>query len=249
MYFRALRRGETGQSKINLSFSAFMSELHAVVATGKATYKIQVPYKLIRTGAGEKVPLVIWLHGFGQTMSWMKKTCEPVWGDISAHHLFVQAPYLLLESYVQKKPEGYSWYMFNGEREHYEDSMEHAAEFILDLAGKLRAVTHHKEIHVAGYSQGGYLAGYMALSRPHLVTKAIMLAGRFKHEWVKDWEKVKDIHLVGIHGDADTEVLPGPQREALEVAQNHGVKTEFRLVEGGHKLSDAMLQELAEVLK
>jgi predicted esterase len=227
-----------------------MSTPPNVVATGKATYKIQVPYKLIRVGSGNNVPLVIWLHGFGQTYSWMMQQFEPVWQEMEAHHLFIQAPYLLLERYINKQSEGYSWYMFNGEREHYEDSMEHAAEFILDLAGKMRAVTNHKEVYVVGFSQGGYLSGYLALSRPKIIKRAYMLGGRFKHEWVTDWDKLTSTKLIAIHGTSDTEVLPGPQREAIDIARQHNVSASFIEIPGGHSVTVEMLQVLkAELAK
>lgn len=226
-----------------------MAELPAVVATGKSTYKLQIPYKILETGPPGEKPLVVWLHGFGQTSGWMQKQFEPVWSKVDAYHLFVQAPYLLLESYVQKKSEGYSWYMFNGEKERYEESMEHAAEFLMDLISRMKPLLRSKGLTVCGYSQGAYLAGYLALSRPKHIDHAFMLAGRFKNEWVKDWNALHAVTLFGIHGDADDEVRWEPQEHALAEARDRGIAAHFFLVNGTHKINSAMMDKLFELLK
>lgn len=216
-----------------------------VLSSGKATYKLQLPYRLIESGPQKTKPFILWLHGFGQHLEWMQQQIEPVMEKIPAFHLIAQAPFLLTERYLKSKKEGYSWYLFGGDKEQYQSSMEHAAEYLFELISRLKALTNAQELWICGYSQGAYLAGFMTLHRPERVNACFMLAGRLKHEWAGDWKASEMCRLTAIHGSEDKEVLPGPQIEALEFAKKQGVlNVQMHVINGGHEWSAEMTETL-----
>lgn len=73
-----------------------------VLISGKASFKIEVPYKLYETGEKGKKPLIVYLHGFNQNIDRFEKIVNPL-TELRAYHLFIQAPYPIYDETRTKK--------------------------------------------------------------------------------------------------------------------------------------------------
>lgn len=220
-----------------------------VLVSGKRTFRLQVPYRLIETGEkGIDKPLIVYLHGFAQSSKWMEDTFLPEFQTENAFHLFIQAPFVLFEHYIKKQKEAYAWYLFGGDKERYIESMEHSAEFIQEIIDHMLGMVKAERVWMIGFSMGGYLTGYYACTRSYRLEKALTLNGRYKSEWVKDWTELKKTTLFAVHGKDDVEVPIDMMRQtAFEFAQ-HGVNIKVTEIDGTHEIDKNILFEAKKVL-
>lgn len=213
-----------------------------VISVGKKTFRLQVAYKCIETGGkGKEKPLLIYLHGFAQNRDWMMQRFQNDIKRIDAYHLFLEGPFLLLETYLKTQKKFYSWYLFNGDKDEYVSSVEYVSEYLQEVLDQFQIQLQPSEIHIVGYSMGAYLAGYFALTRPTLINKCVMINGRLKTEWVKSWEYLSEVCFLAIHGAKDEEVAPEKQNEHIQILNENGGRGTFVEVEGDHKINDQMI--------
>jgi predicted esterase len=213
-----------------------------VISVGKKTFRLQVAYKCIETGhKGEKKPLIIYLHGFAQSRDWMIERFSNDLEKVEAYHLFLEGPFLLLETYLKTQKKLYSWYLFNGDKDEYVSSVEYVSEYLQEVIDQFQIQLEPTEIHMLGYSMGAYLAGYFSLTRPTLIRKCIMINGRLKTEWARSWDHIEQVNFLAIHGEKDDEVSPEKQREHIQILKEKGGRGQFLSLEGDHKINDDMI--------
>lgn len=220
-----------------------------VLVSGKRTFRLQVPYKLISTGQRQAKPLIVYLHGFAQNMEWAERTFSQSVESVEAYHLFIQAPHMLIETFVKRKKEAFSWYFFGDSKERYLDSMEHAAEFVQEIVDQMLGMIEvNKRIYV-GYSMGAYLAGYFTVTRPENVEAVLMISGRLKLEEAKSMERLLGTQFFAVHGKMDEEVDVNRQREQFQSLSKNGLENELVIVEKGkHALEGELLEVTLECL-
>ncbi|MDZ7756039.1 hypothetical protein [Rhodohalobacter sp.] len=177
--------------------------MREVLRSSTATYPIEVPFRLIETGErSEEKPLILYLHGFNQNMDYFEKKMEPLL-QLNAYHLFIQGPYPIYDTTRKKDLSkwGRAWYLYDGGQEQFIHSLEKASGFIQGILDDLKADISYSRLCVFGYSMGGYLGGYFALSRPSYVQDLIVAGGRIKTE-VFDGkrEKADHINILALHG-------------------------------------------------
>src|SRR5690554_590377 len=203
-----------------------------VMISGKTSFKIEVPYKLIETGKKGKKPLIVYLHGFKQNIAGFEQKVEPML-SLNAHHLFIQGPYPIYDTSrtVNVSEWGRAWYLYDGNQGQFIKSMEVASEFIQEIIDGLREVIEISRLYVFGYSMGAYLGGYFALSRWKHVNELIMIGGRIKTEAFEEEKRqnARHIRILALHGKDDTDVFPGPQQEEIARLKEEGFETEFKL--------------------
>lgn len=210
-----------------------------VLISGKSSFKIEVPYKLIETGTQKKKPLIIYLHGFNQNIKLFQKLTKPLL-KVEAYHLYIQAPYPVQDKTRTKKVEewGRSWYLYDGEQSQFIKSMELSSEFIQEIIDSLLPNIKVSRICLFGYSMGGYLGGYFALSRWKHINESIVVAARIKTEvFEKELKLAKHINFLAIHGQNDTSVLPGPQKIEIDKLIDLGFDAEFISLNETHRLT------------
>lgn len=216
-----------------------------VLISGKTSFKIEVPYKLIETGKKGKKPLIVYLHGYNQNIKYFEKKVEELL-DIEAYHLFVQGPYPIYDTSGKTNVSkwGRAWYLYDGNQGQFVKSMEVASEFIQEIIDGLVDVIKISRICVFGYSMGGYLGGYFAFSRWKHVNDLIVIGGRIKTEVFEGkLEQAKHINIMALHGKNDTSVYPGPQKDCVELLQQEGFKATFKLVDAAHELNTVFVKE------
>lgn len=222
-----------------------------VLISGKASFKIEVPYKLIEVGEKEKKPLIVYLHGFNQNIDTFSDKVDKLL-DIPAYHLFIQGPYPLYdrERKTKVKDWGRAWYLYDGEQSQFVKSLELSSEFIQEVIDKILEHIEVSRLAVFGYSMGGYLAGYFALSRWKHVNELVVAGGRIKTEVFRDRQgSYKHLNVLALHGDKDGSVDSSSQKESCEEFSRWGAKVDFKEVDSNHKLSEIYLTEILKWLQ
>ena len=222
-----------------------------VLVSGKTSFKVEVPYILIETGEKGAKPLIIYLHGFGENIDRFRQKCDSFL-KLNAYHLFIQGPYPIYERSRKKSVSdwGRAWYLYDGNRGQFIKSLELASEFIQEIIDKLLPVIQVKRIGVMGYSMGGYLAGYFALTRWKHVNDLAVIGARIKTEVLNDnWENIQHINIAAFHGKNDDKVRAEPQAEEIESLKLNGVKAELNLLNENHSFSEVYLNQIIQWFK
>lgn len=220
-----------------------------VLISGKTSFKIEVPYTLIETGRRDrKKPMIVYLHGFGENMHQFMEKCDSMFG-LEAFHLFIQGPYPIYDRSRKKNVSewGRAWYLYDGNRGQFIKSLELASEFVQEIIDKLLPVVEEKvsRIAVVGYSMGGYLAGYFALTRWKHVNELAVIGARIKTEVLNDnWENIQHLTIAAFHGKKDDQVMAEPQSKEIERLKEKGVHAELNLLNENHSLSETYVTEL-----
>lgn len=225
--------------------------MQEVLISGKTSFKIEVPYKLIETGEKGPKPLIVYLHGYKQNLAIFEKLTRLML-NLNAYHLYIQGPYPIYDSSRKKKVSewGRAWYLYDGNQQQFIKSMEVSSEFVQEIIDSLRGVIEISRLCVFGYSMGAYLGGYFALSRWKHVKDLIVIGGRIKTEAFEDKiKKAKHINILALHGKNDTDVYPEPQQEEIMKLKSNGFNAEFKILDAGHKLTSEFIDESIKWLK
>ncbi|WP_234571857.1 alpha/beta hydrolase [Rhodohalobacter sp. 614A] len=230
----------------------YSKEKSEILFSEKALFNIKVPYKLIETSqTDEKKPLIVYLHGFNDHIESFLKTCKPFLDRIEAYHLFIQAPYPLYDRSHKKKVEewGRAWYLYDGDQEQFLNSLAKTSELIDEVLTTLENKVSVERLCVLGYSMGGYLAGYYALTRYHLVNDLIVAGARIKTEVLNEnWGLIKDLQVLAIHGKGDNKVDYKPQRTEIVRLSKNGINANFKLINQKHIFNVAYIKEACDWL-
>jgi predicted esterase len=161
---------------------------HTIQATTSETafrYIMQRP----GWGAGEGQPLIVALHGNGDTIHNFRKT---LFDDLAvdARIIFVQGPYTYRN--------GYAWPRSGSELKRYGDAL---AEVVETLSQKYPAATRPILI---GFSGGGCMAYYLAASYPDRYSTVIPVSGSLDSSVVRETAPPDDAaEVVAMHGTSD----------------------------------------------
>jgi len=213
-------------------------------------FTIDVPVRL-RAVAG--APLVVLLHGRGQDENHAERKSASLRPDLS--WCLPRAPYPVeVEDRDGVRRVGASWYQYTGDAEAFRVSLRETGEWLLGVIERAAAATEADASRVAilGFSQGGYLAGSMALTWPERFAGAGVLGARIKTELLDGRvpDALRGVRFFSAHGENDASVRPGPSRACVEKLRAAGVAVEHRDYPVGHRLLPAMIDHaLAWILE
>jgi len=224
---------------------------YELIQSGKASFKIEVPYKLFEAGDRHAPkPLIVYLHGFNQTEKSFREDCADML-NIHAHHLFIQAPYPIYDR-SRKKPVaewGRSWYLYDGDQDQFLLSLDYASRFIGQLIEKTAKATSSTRTALLGYSMGGYLAGYHAIRRPEQIKDLIICSARYKSELLEgEYYKINHQSILALHGTADKTVESSPQQNEIEGLRQQGIDATFVALDDTHKFSRSFTEKILDWL-
>lgn len=224
-----------------------------ILSSGKALFTLEVPYKVIETGKkGVKKPLIFYLHGFRDNIRSFSENCSKLLDSIEAYHLFVQGPYPLYESRSKRKVNewGSAWYLYDGDQKQFLKSLEKVSGFIDNLIQELKQTFTVEKFCLIGYSMGGYLAGYYALTRPETVEDLIVSGARLKTEVLAEkWEQISHLNILALHGKRDKLVDYKPQRNEIIRLVDKGIKADFKLIDQKHIFNDEFISLISDWLQ
>lgn len=216
-----------------------------VLISGKTSFDIEVPYKVIETGKTGKKPLIVYLHGFNQNIEQFQRLTEDLL-SVEAYHLFLQGPYPIYDRRQKKKVKdwGHSWYLYDGDQDQFVTSLELSSEFIQEVIDNILEHISASRIALLGYSMGGYQAGYFALSRWKHVNELVVIGGRIKTEVFEDRNgDYNHMNILALHGSEDDSVDSQPQKECCEQLASWGANVTFKELEESHSLSSLFLNK------
>jgi predicted esterase len=229
-----------------------MNDNDEFLISGKTSFCYDVPYRVYDTGI-EKIekPLVLYLHGFKDNLGLFHKRCSEIVDNIEAYHLFIQGPYPVYDRRSKKKVKdwGASWYLYDGEQEQFMSSLEKTSDFIDKILLEIKNLINVERICLIGFSMGGYLAGYYALTRAKLVNELIVAGARIKTEILEGkWELISHLNILALHGEHDKLVDYQPQRNEIKRLTNQRVSAEFKLIDQKHNFNDEFVSLICEWL-
>lgn len=222
-----------------------------ILLSGKTPFRIEVPYKLIETGPEkEKKPLLLYLHGFGQNLEQFEELCRPLF-SLTAYHLILQGPYPIYDRSGKKNVSqwGRAWYLYDGNRGQFIKSLEVSSEFLQEVMDRLFEIITPSRVGIVGYSMGGYLAGYYALTRWKHIHDLVVCSARIKTEVIHEWDSIKHMNILAVHGKNDEAVKPEPQQKEIEKLKEKKINAEFRLLDEGHEFNNSYLNAIKQWLK
>jgi len=225
--------------------AALVALLPAPACATHARRPEPLPYLEIVTGgagADEELPLVIALHGRGDTAEGF----APLFRELPA-----RARVAILRP-PHPWGDGQAWFL--GARAHLENRRAIAVELlaladrVIATADAIRAArpTRGRPI-VMGFSQGGMLTWAVAVEHPRAVAAAFPVAGFLFPEMLElttvDARALPPI--VAFHGDADPLVPVEEDREGVRQLGKRGARAELRVFPGvRHELPPALRSEI-----
>ena len=198
----------------------------------------EVPVELHRPDGGGDGSLLLALHGMGMSAESFARDVLPCLPDgMSA--LVPQAPL----PYEMRSPngirQGNGWYIYTGDTDAFLASMQRAEAWLLRQVEF--AVADHgfdpARVSLLGFSQGGYLAGFVGLRHAKQFRRLVVAAARIKHEVLEGDARraaTKDFRVLQVHGGADESIAAATARASCEAIAASGVPAEFRSYPAGH---------------
>ncbi len=232
------------------------------VVEGEVPFLRRVPWRLVLPpGRGGPAPVLVALHGKGDRSSRFEsealEALPPGWA-------------LLLPSGPIPRDRdaargaasvGDSWYLYDGDTPRFRESLDRAEAHLLRSLRAARAASRRLprgarlldtgRAAILGFSQGAYLGGIAAVRRPAVFRAAVLVGGRLKTEILGDAlpaARARGLRLLGLHGEGDPSVRPGPSRESIDAARAAGLDAEFRSFDGGHEFTPGMRRAAREWL-
>lgn len=223
---------------------------------GSVEFRRPVRYLLDPEPDGETAgrpprPLLVALHGQGMTAGSFRRVLRH--RPPTGHRLLVpEGPYVFERREADGIRPGHGWYIYLGDQEAFRVEMERAEAHLLAVLDRVEAehgpVDRARSV-VLGFSQGGYLAGFVGLRNPARFGGVVVCAARVKHEFLVDELAGGSLPpVLHLHSPDDplTPIdLARASRDRLAAA---GVDVELREHAGGHRLPPEGLAALGDWL-
>ncbi len=189
--------------------------------------------------------LVVALHGQGMSSESFAEVALPC-VPARASCLVPQAPLPYELRGKSGVRQGNGWYVYDSaESENFVASMRRTEEWLVrqvDFAVRDGAFDGMR-VSLLGFSQGGYLAGFIGVRHAARFARLVVASGRIKHEALEaDAHRAAGtpLRVLAVHGESDEGVSPAAARASCDALAAWGVPTEFRTYPCGHAvLKDA----------
>ncbi len=205
-------------------------------------FTTHLPYKLVETGDEGEKSLIIYLHGYKQNIKLFEDKVSNLF-SLEAHHLLLQGLYPINDENRKRKVKdwGRAWYLYDGVQQQFYESMEKSSVFIQRAIEKVQSEISISSLTIFGYSMGGYLAGYFALSRPEIVDNLIVIGGRIKTEWFTD-NSYESLNVLALYGTEDTAVVLDDVKKSCKDLEKMGASVAFKTLKQKHPLNDEYIE-------
>ena len=197
----------------------------------------------ILSGDQESETLYLLLHGFNETGQIVHNRISP----LLPKEALILAPNGNFPLPVKKADDGYTvnfgWYFYDNSSNSYFIDYDLPSEILINLLKELGL--EKKKLYIIGYSQGGYLAPFVAQKHDN-VQKVIGMACVFRH---KMFDSIPSFPMVAIHGKEDLMVSFEGQKTSVNEMRAKNIDIEFvELKDSGHRLDDAFKKAISEYL-
>lgn len=191
----------------------------------------------------ESDSLFVFLHGYSQDMSFLYNYYNKDCKKLGHHSVFLQAPFPLvgrfpLDTTPDKKKllSGYAWYFYDASTEEYLIPYTTPVSWIKNFLEQ--QFSNKTNIVIIGYSQGGYLAPFLAEQLTN-IKKIIGINCSFRYDLL---EKFECPEVYQLQGQADVIVTPELSQERFgEFQSKYQFKGSFQMLEDEtHKLTTSL---------
>lgn len=203
-------------------------------------FSLDVPVELHIPREGSDGSLLVALHGMGMSARSFRRRVLPL-TPAGCTVLIPQGPLPYEIRRDGRIRQGNAWYIYLGDEPAFLASMQRTEAWLLGLID--RYVEFHgldpQAVSLLGFSQGGYLAGYVALRNAARFHRLVVAGGRIKHEvLLDDAERVPaerpDFELLALHGADDPSVSLEAVQVSVRAVATFGVHAEMRTYPTGH---------------
>jgi len=193
----------------------------------------------------------------GENEAVMARRVSPL-GRLPARLLVPRAPFPVELRRRDRTRIGHAWYQYDGDEDRFVASMEHTRRYLFPLIDRVCGLSSGERsgggpfpgVFLVGFSQGAYLAYYLALRHPDRFQGVIGVAGRPKDEVLgPHLEAAREVRVLHLHGASDEVVSADACRDSVAVLAAAGLDAHFRLVPGAHEVSPEMQEVMGEWLR
>jgi len=196
--------------------------------------------------ADRGAPLVIALHGQGMTPRALERWLRPgIEATAAAGGGAWWLPRGILPLEIRHRRIGYAWYVFDGDQAKLRTSMDEARAYVVGLAALARRRQASSRITLFGFSQGAYLASYVALNHPDLFGRLVCCCGRPKAEFLADLAPARGLRVLVQTGARDQSVPPELIAKGVDPLREAGLVVEERSYDADHRVTEAMARDAA----
>ncbi len=195
---------------------------------------------------GAAPPLLTALHGQGMSAEGFRRVLRhlPPTGHAQ---LFPEGPYVFERREPQGIRAGHGWYIYLGDSDDFRrelDRTEAHLLHVLDAVEEQHGTTDRARSVLLGFSQGGYLAGYVALRHPERFGGLVISAARLKHEFLTmELTRAPLPAVLLLHSPDDPATPFARAEESRDVLAAAGADVELFSHPGGHRLpAEALLR-------
>jgi predicted esterase len=191
---------------------------------------------------GDPKRLILLLHGYSQSGDKILGKLEEALPD-NSYIVAPSGPFPVPKPVGDTYKPGFSWYFYESERDEYFLDMSIATDYLLKFLNSFSVKLPLREI--IGYSQGGYLAPFVAQKIPS-VEKVIGISCEFLEPELLG-EISFEMHAV--HGENDIVVDGKNSLNSFSKLKNRGVKGNFHMVKGSdHGISDGIKEAVKKII-
>jgi predicted esterase len=217
--------------------------------TRRGTHEItlSVPWRLDGPDGDPGLPLVVCLHGQGMDEDRFALLLRGL-GESGLRLLLPRAPYPL--EVRRERRVGASWYAYDGDPERFRAELLRTEARLLDLLHDVEAQEglRPRTRALLGFSQGGYLAGFVALRHPDRFRAMVVMGARVKAELLEaelPGAAAAGFGALLLHGRRDAAVAPEAAERSRDALVRAGVDVELRTFDRTHVIGREMVADAA----
>ncbi len=192
--------------------------------------------------------MLVALHGMGMTATAFRRICRGIESGAYAV-LYPEGAYPFEIRGPSGPSVGRAWYLYTGQNEEFVRQARRAERHIIRLRdgpGRANPIDPERCV-IFGYSQGGYVAGYLAVRRADRFAAVVAASCRVKDEVLgRELSRArgKRLRVLLLHGRRDDSVpfsFAERSRDALERA---GLDVRLKASPGGHRFTRSMARDV-----
>lgn len=174
-----------------------MTELELLLS-GKASFSLEVPYRLYRTGSADKQPLFVYLHENGLNLTALQEKIKPLLA-LNGYHLLIQAPYP--EARTENDERACYWIPDYKDEQTITAAREHVSEFLQEVIDGLLPHINAGRLLLIGWEGSRHQISYFCATRPHYINEIILFEGSVDRTWMdQDTARYKHLRMLGLSG-------------------------------------------------
>lgn len=177
-------------------------KISELLLSGKATFPLEVPYRLFQVGDSGVDPLFVYLHENGSNLTETEEKIKPLF-SLDGYHLIIQAPYPEITGTPEGR--GYHWIPDYEDNQTITAAREYVSEFLQEVIDGLLPHISAQRLVLTGWEKSRHQTSYFCSTRPHYINELILFGGSVDRSWLtENNERYRHMRMLGLSGkDAD----------------------------------------------